>query len=149
MLIVAGRSQEVYRNPNNIGWGGYEQRTPSEYAGLENTNETMHPAIRYRHFCKNSGKLGAEDKVAFNPSSLNGWTWPSAQKDGRIGAGSQTTTTGPLIFSKTNAQKKNITMAESILGKYEKQLLALYDQDPTLRQRDGSVWTKVLGGTEG
>lgn len=109
----------------------------------------MHPIVRYRHFCKNHSQLGAEDKTAFDPSSLDGWTWPSAQKDGRIGIGEPITSPEPLNFSKVHAQKKTITIPESPMGKSEKHLLAIYDQDPVLQKRDGSVWTKVLGGEGG
>ena len=109
----------------------------------------MHPAVRYRHFCKNQGQLGAEDKTAYNPTSLNDWTWPLAQKDGRIGAGQATTSSGPLKYTKVSADKKNLQIPESPMGKYEKQLLALYDQDATLKARDGSIWEKVLGGKNG
>ncbi|KAL8783074.1 MAG: hypothetical protein Q9213_004886 [Squamulea squamosa] len=138
-----GRSKEISRFLN-VGWGGRVQRTPGEYKGLKNTNETMHPAVRYRHFCKNQGQLGADDSTAFNPSALNGWTWPSAQKDGKIGEGPLTTTSGPLKYTKGNLQ-----IPESPMGKYEKQLLALFDEDPALVARDGSIWEKVLGGKNG
>ena len=104
----------------------------------------MHPAVRYRQFCKNQGHLGADDKTAFNPPSLKGWTWPLAQKDGRIGAGKQTTSIGPLKYT-----KKNLQIPESPMGKYEMQLLALYDRDPALQARDGSIWEKVLGSKDG
>lgn len=144
MTGFPGQSREVWAY-KNWRWGGYKQRTPGEYPGLRNTNETMHPVVRYRNFCTNQGKLGADDKDAYSPPSLKGWTWPSAQKDGKIGAGKQPTTTiGPLKYT-----KKNLQIPESPMGKFEKQLLALYDQDPTLRKRDGSVWQKVLGGTSG
>ncbi|KAL8766373.1 MAG: hypothetical protein Q9209_006843 [Squamulea sp. 1 TL-2023] len=138
-----GRSKEIYTF-QNIGWGGRVQRTPGEYKGLKNTNETMHPAVRYRRFSKHQGQLGAEDGTAFDPSALNGWTWPSAQKDGKIGAGQPTTISGPLKYTKGNLQ-----IPESPMGKYEKQLLALYDEDPALVARDGSIWEKVLGGRKG
>lgn len=120
------------------------QRTPGEYPDLKNTNETMHPAVRYRHFCNNQGYLGSEDKGAYNPASLDGWTWPSAQTNGKIGAGSKNTTVGPLKYT-----KKNLMIPESPMGKHEKQLLALYDQDPALQAREGSIWEKVLDGQNG
>ncbi|KAL8800475.1 MAG: hypothetical protein Q9182_005147 [Xanthomendoza sp. 2 TL-2023] len=138
-----GRSKEIYTF-QNIGWGGRVQRTPGEYEGLRNTNETMHPCIRYRHFCKHQGKLGADDETAFNPSALDGWTWPSAQKDGKVGEGAATTTSGPLKYTKGEFE-----IPESPMGKYEKLYLALYDEDPKLRARDGSIWEKVLGGRNG
>ena len=125
------------------------QRTPGEYPKLQNTNETMHPVVRYRHFCKNQGQLGADDKTAYSPTSLNGWNWPLAQKDGRIGAGERTTSVGPLKYTKVGANKNNLQIPESPMGKYELQLLALYDQDPALRKPEGSVWEKVLGGNHG
>ncbi|KAL8707608.1 MAG: hypothetical protein Q9220_007395 [cf. Caloplaca sp. 1 TL-2023] len=138
-----GRSGEIYTF-KNVGWGGRVQRTPGEYPGLKNTNETMHPVVRYRHFCKNKDHLGADDGSAFNPSSLNGWTWPSAQKDGKIGEGQPTTVSGPLKYTKGGLQ-----IPESPMGKYEKQLLAIYNEDPGLQARDGSIWEKVLGGKTG
>ncbi|KAL8687627.1 MAG: hypothetical protein Q9218_006256, partial [Villophora microphyllina] len=144
-----GRSREIYTF-NNIGWGGRVQRTPGEYPGLRNTNETMHPAIRYRHFCKNQGHLGAMDKTAFNPMSLDGWTWPLSQTNGRIGDPSKKeATVGPLKYTKVGANRQPLQLPESPMGKYEKQLLALYDQDPVLKARDGSIWEKVLGGQNG
>ena len=92
-------------------------------------------------FCAHQGKLGTDDSRAYNPTSLDGWTWPSAQKDGRIGAGQQTTSVGPLKYTKAGTQ-----LPESPMGKYELRLLALYDQDPILQARDGSVWKQALGG---
>ena len=125
------------------------QRTPGEYPNLQNTNETMHPVIRYRHFCRNQGQLGADDKTAYNPRSLDSWTWPLAQNNGRIGAGQRTTSIGPLKYTKVGANNDNLQIPESPMGKFELQLLALYDQDPALKKAEGSVWETVLGGVEG
>ena len=98
----------------------------------------MHAAVRYRHFCANQGHLSSDDKAAYNPGSLDGWTWPSTQDDGRIGAPGSAHTVGPLKYTKGNLQ-----IPESPMGKYEKQLLALYNADL------GSIWEKVLGGKNG
>ena len=157
---MTGRSRDIYPSRK---WGGKQLRTPMMYcqpkvfpAGympwsteyiaqgtvpLKNTNETFHPSLRYRHFCKNQGKLDAHDQGPYNPESMSAWTWPSAQKDGQIGS----TATGSTTYSRTIGQ--NITeVKESTMGYYEQLLLAIYDQDPTLRKRDGSIWKKVLGG---
>ncbi|KAL8726310.1 MAG: hypothetical protein Q9166_006788 [cf. Caloplaca sp. 2 TL-2023] len=133
-----GRSKEISTLFQNLGWGGIEPRTPGQYTGLKNTNETMHPAVRYRHFCQNMKHLGADDRTPYKPSALKGWTWPSAQKDGKIGENPPTTTLGPLKYTKGNLQ-----IPESPMGKYEKQLLALFNEDL------GSIWEKVLGGRNG
>ena len=125
------------------------QRTPGEYPRLHNTNETMHPAVRYRHCCKNQGQLGADDKTAYDPPSLKGWTYPPNQTDGRIGKGRTTTSHGPLKYTKPGAQNQTVQIPESPMGKYEMQLLALYDQDRKLQARDGSIWEKVLGSQDG
>ncbi|KAI4220853.1 MAG: hypothetical protein L6R36_007317, partial [Xanthoria steineri] len=143
-----GRSHEVWRYLN-FGWGGYVQRTPGEYPRLHNTNETMHPAVRYRHCCKNQRHLGADDKTAYDPSSLKGWTYPPKQTDGRIGEGRTTTSHGPLKYTKPGARNQTVQIPESPMGKYEMQLLALYDRDSKLQARDGSIWEKVLGSQDG
>ena len=110
---------------------------------LQHTNETVHPVVRYRRFCKNQKRLGTDDEVPFDPVSLKDWNAPSAQKDGRVGKGSPVTSKGPLAWKNT---RDNVSMEESSMGKYEKILLAIYDQDPELQNRDGSIWKKVLGG---
>ncbi|KAI9793031.1 MAG: hypothetical protein M1833_000852 [Piccolia ochrophora] len=65
------------------------QRSPMQYdrvdpdttnwidEALEETNETIHPSVRYRLYGKNEGKkLGAYDKADFNPGGLFGWSPP-------------------------------------------------------------------------
>ncbi|KAL9610827.1 MAG: hypothetical protein Q9167_004496 [Letrouitia subvulpina] len=116
---------------------------------LRNTNETFHPVVRYRHFSDNSaklGKLGADDQGPYNPKAMNDWKWPSAQKDGRIGAASAGKSDPKSFEYSRRIQNKTVTVQESPMGWYEMLVLAMYDQDPALRRRDGSIWTKVLGG---
>ena len=149
LKAFTGRSKEVWQFPANLLYGRTVQRTPGEYPKLQNTNETMHPVVRYRHFCKNQGQLGAEDKTAYNPKSLNSWTWPLAQKDGRIGAGQRTASVGPLKYTKVDGNRNSLQIPESPMGKFELQLLALYDQDPALQKSKESVWDKVMGGIDG
>ena len=72
---------------------------------------------------------------------MTGFTWPQAQVDGRIGAGSPTTSLEPLSWTKATS-----VVRESQMGKWERVYLAFYDQDKELRDRDGSIWTKVLEG---
>ena len=157
LIWVQGRSKEISGNTYFAIplYGGNVPRRPKEYTKLENgkesqtplnqSNETIHPAVRYRRFCKNQKKLGTDDAQPFDPVSLKGWIPPSAQKDGRVGEGCPVTTKGTLAWTKT-IDNETKTMEESPMGKYEKMLLALYDQDAELRKRDGSIWTKVLGG---
>lgn len=105
---------------------------------LQNTNETIHPAVRYRRFCKYNRTLGTNDTGAYDPEALKGWTPPNAQPDGRIGA-------APVASQpKLKWTKGNLTLPESTLGKWERFLLALYDQDADLVDRE-SVWKAVLG----
>ncbi|KAL8831519.1 MAG: hypothetical protein Q9191_000828 [Dirinaria sp. TL-2023a] len=118
---------------------------------LQNTNETFHPVVRYRHFSKNQDKLGAHDAGPYDPKNLTAdWTWPAAQSDGRIGApadkGVAAGADGVMKWQRKGYKGETITVTESPMGKFEKWLLALYDQDPVLQTRDGSVWKKVLGG---
>ncbi|KAL8809646.1 MAG: hypothetical protein Q9200_003231 [Gallowayella weberi] len=68
----------------------------------------------------------------------------NTKKDGKIGEGAATTTSGPLKYT-----KGELAIPESPMGKYEKQYLGFYDEDPKLRARDGSIWEKVLGGKNG
>lgn len=113
---------------------------------LRNTNETFHPVVRYRYFSENNAKLGADDKGPYSPKAMKDWKWPSAQKDGRIGA----VTAGKNDPNSSEYSKRidnnTVTVQESPMGWYEQLVLAMYDQDPEFRSRDGSVWTKVLGG---
>ena len=105
---------------------------------LLNTNETFHPVIRYRHFCRNHERLGATDKLDFAPKNMTDWTWPLACKDGRIGAGEPIASDEPMVFSRLKDGTK-IELQESPMGKYEKWYLAMYDQDPGFHKRDGNV----------
>ena len=116
---------------------------------LVNTNETIHPAVRYRHYCANEGTLGTNDGGAYEPEVLAAWKAPSIQADGRIGAPSKSPESGaaPLAWQKPPAdpaKDKTLFMEESELGIYDKLFLYLYDQDEGLKDRP-SVWKQVLG----
>ena len=78
---------------------------------LENTNETFHACLRYRRYCSNSTRLGAEDNRPFNPSNMktSGWTYPVQQIDGRIGAGVQVVKDETLFnYFRTRKDKKTL-----------------------------------------
>ena len=102
---------------------------------LTNTNETIHPSVRYRHFCQKGENLGVDDKGPYTPKALDGWEWPSKDSEGVQvyikKAGNKTETDGDVI-------------PESTLGYYEQILLALYDDG---KETDGvkSVWDQVVG----
>lgn len=113
---------------------------------LSNTNETFHPVVRYRRFSGNRETLGADDKEPYNPIAMKDWKWPSAQKDGRIGADTAGKS-DPKFFEYSKIIKGGaVTVQESPMGWYEQLVLAIYDQDPELRRNHDSIWTKVLGG---
>lgn len=116
---------------------------------LENTNETFHPSLRYRHYCKNQDKLGAEDQGPYEIKSMDGWTWPAKQPDGRIGSEGSSASAGNFAYSRSRG-KKIVRAKESSMGYYEKLLLAMYDQDSALQKQYGdvSIWDKVLGRNE-
>ena len=115
---------------------------------LENTNETFHPSLRYRHYCNHQEKLGANDQGPYKTKSIDGWTWPAKQPNGRIGSNEPSTSAGVFKFSRSKGKgkKETVTVRESSLGDYEKLLLAIYDQDPALRHKyDESIWKEVIG----
>ena len=113
---------------------------------LEKTNETFHPLLRYRHYCSNEKTLGAQDHKSYETKSLDGWTWPTEQLDGRIGSKRSSASTSSFTYTK-NKGKETVKVQESRMGYYEQLLLAIYDQDPALREAyEGSIWKKVLGG---
>ena len=140
------RTPGMYKKPVwTTNWRGNSVLTGGAY--LENTNETVHPCARYRHFCMNPRGTGPEDKGTYDPKALDGWTWPSRQKDGRIGGEQAGSPSSPSSMEYgRNRDGKSVTMRESVLGRYEKILLALYDQDHDSKGRE-SVWKQVLGGT--
>lgn len=146
--------------------GGTMERTPGKYCApkwtsdtawkngdyLKNTNETIHPAVRYRHFCKKSDHLGYCDKEKYDPACLRqNWTYPKTPGDGRIGQGAPTPASGPLVYGfdrdpgKPNATK--IPFTETTMGKHDLLYLAFYDQDPDMKQPNGlGIWKQVVGG---
>ena len=164
LVLLISPQHSLYNANHILGASRDKQgkvtRTPHMYTKpesksnyLENTNETVHPAIRYRHYCKNHPQLGAEDsyeKLArtnpYDPSALAGWTWPSAQAepDDRIGA-APATSSKDLSYTRDIAGTK-VTMPESVMGKYEKIYLALYDQDVPRKSGEMGVWKAVMGG---
>ena len=139
------RTPMMYKSPvEKKGWLGKYMGPSNEY--LQNTNETVHPSARYRWFCARNSttdpKLGPKGVDTYSPRALKDWTPPKAQKDGRVGKG-----TAAVISSKTltwtkDRDGKGVTMNESVMGKYEKILLALYDRQYSTT---GSVWREVLG----
>ncbi|KAL8791840.1 MAG: hypothetical protein Q9195_005576 [Heterodermia aff. obscurata] len=118
---------------------------------LENTNETFHASVRYRHYCGRQG-TGVEGQGQYETKSMDGWTWPAGQLDGRIGRERSPTSTNSFEYSRSKG-KETVTVKESPMGHYEKLLLAIYDQDPALREQYGSkkkgysIWKEVLGDT--
>ena len=106
---------------------------------LKNTNEIIHPAVRYRQFCANGGTLGTNDTGAYNPEALSGWTPPKKQPDGRIGATPEISQS-PLVWT-----KDTLKLPESTMGTWERFLLALYNQNADLQSRKPTVWKDVLG----
>ena len=139
------RTPMMYKSPvEREGWLGKYMAPSNEY--LRNTNETVHPSARYRWFCaKNSttdSNLGTKGVGMYSPRALKGWTPPKAQKDGRVGEGSVAVISSePLTWTK-DRDGRRVTMKESVMGKYEKILLALYDRQHSDK---GSVWREVLG----
>ena len=142
----------MYKSPvETQGWFGFGSKymAPSDKY-LQNTNETVHPSARYRLFCsrnvtKNSTtdpNLGTNGSREYSPRALTGWTPPKAQKDGRVGKDSEPANSSePLTWTK-DRDGERVTMDESVMGKYEKILLALYDRQYST---NGSVWKAVLG----
>lgn len=138
--------------------GSYEapEAKPARY--LQNTNETFHPAIRYRLFCSKAASLGYDDCGAYDPSQLKIWSKPQAQPDGRIGNQPATGTPGPSTYefmrdgisdggwlSKTPPGQK-VPFTESKMGNLELVYLAFYDQDKDMQDESGSIWKRVIGG---
>lgn len=129
---------------------------PARY--LQNTNETFHPAIRYRLFCSKAASLGYDDCEGYDPALLQTWTKPQAQPDGRIGKEPAASTPGPSTYefmrdgisdggrlSKTPPGQK-VRFTESKMGNLELVYLAFYDQDQDLQDGKGSIWKRVIGG---
>ena len=126
-------------------WGDYVE----EGAFLRNTNETFHPVVRYRQFCKRQGKLSYRDNGSYDPGSMKEWAWPRTQTDGRVGDASAIRSRDSLEWSRQRKEDDKmieLKYKESPMGEYEKMYLAFYDQDKELRDRDGSIWKQVLGG---
>ena len=141
-----------YRGPV---WASTSSNDSVEFTGpfLKNTNETFHPAIRYRRFCSRHDTLGYNELVGFNPGELQkdkGWEYPPAQTDGRIGNGTLVASTGPLAYKFTRTEKGKSEVLppylETTMGKHELLYLAFYDQDEKSQTGDPSVWKQVLGG---
>ena len=169
--LLQGRSRNCYydvpthlaRQAKHGGWidrkaGSYKapEATPERY--LQNTNETFHPAIRYRLFCSKAASLGYDDCEAYDPGLLKSWTKPQAQPDGRIGQQPAAGTPGPSTYefmrdgisdggwlSKTPPGQK-VPFTESKMGNLELVYLAFYDQDKDMQNKDGSIWKRVIGG---
>ena len=103
---------------------------------LKNTNETIHPSVRYRHFCKNCERLGIEDQGCYDPKALADWNWPRVLKDAKAS------------FAEMKYSKKSdnaVTIRESPMGRHEQILLALHDQTYPANNGQG-VWERVVGG---
>ncbi len=125
---------------------------------LQNTNETFHPIIRYRLFCNKAASLGYEDCEPYAPELLKQWTKPQAQSDGRIGQQPAVGTPGPSTYEFTRAGIRNggwtsktppgqkVPFTESKMGNLELVYLAFYDQDKDMKDKDGSIWKRVVGG---
>ena len=154
----AGRCEEVDMTYLRGWFTGPITRTPMMYqkfkkdkdwlgnlvpdGRLKNTNETVHPSVRYRRFCQNPGGLGPKDSGQYNPDALRGWAWPTISDKGR--AGGYRILEGKEVVVR---EKEEMIMPESIMGKYEKILLAIYDQDLKIEGRNDSIWEQVMGGT--
>ncbi len=151
------------RTAKHGGWldrkaGSYKAPGAKPERYLENTNETFHPAIRYRLFCSKAASLGYNDCEAYAPGLLKEWIKPRTQPDGRIGQQPAAGTSGPSTYefmrdgisdggwtSKTPPAEK-VPFTESKMGNLELVYLAFYDQDKDLKDKDGSIWKRVMGG---
>ena len=107
---------------------------------LENTNETFHPSLRYRHYCKNAKNLGAQDQGVYDTTSMAGWTWPDKKPKGRIECSESSPKANNPAYSRRGG-KETVTVQESCMGFHEQVLLAIYNKDV-----GGNIWHKVLGG---
>ena len=144
-------------------------------AWLRNTNETIHPAVRYRRWCQNQPHLGYQDKEAYDPVwfSQKKFAYPRKQTDGRLGQPDVTTGPDPLVYTFTRYGvgytkgrtlaslgkevdmldqpefRQEFTFSESTMGKWELIYLAFYavDQDYSSQNNArGNIWSLVLGG---
>ena len=134
MKGTAVRAPKAYGPPLITNWWLQTLPDPTAKAEdlLRNTNETVHPCVRYRKLYDTNKRFGVEDYGAYNPEALAGWNWPKV-KDTK-------TSFGKLTYSKKSDTTK--TMDESVLGSHEKILLALYDHDDPSK----NVWERVIGG---
>ena len=118
---------------------------------LRHTNETFHPAIRYRWDCANKGTLGGLDSRPWDPVQVREMTTkPHKQIDGRAGVGQPTNTVGPLTWEYDKAATKygkagHCSFTESAMGKWEQVYLAYYDQDQWFQSRDPGICKKIMG----
>lgn len=80
---------------NPLGYEGDYTMDSDQY--LEATNETLYPAIRYRHTCKNHGALGQLDTGDPDPSSISAWTFPS-RIEGRVSTSQAIDNSKPLTY---------------------------------------------------
>ena len=174
-LTPQGRSCNAWYEPLDVGplyplrkakHGGWLDRKAGSYKApetapgryLQNTNETFHPAIRYRLSCSKAASLGYDDCEAYDPGLLKPWTKPQAQPDGRIGKQPLASTPGASTWdfmregisdggrrSKTPPGQK-VSFTESKMGNLELLYLAFYDQDKDMQDKDGSIWKRVIGG---
>lgn len=133
--------------------GSYKapEANPARY--LQNTNETFHPAIRYRLFCSKAASLGYDDCQGYDPGLLKTWSKPQAQPDGRIGMKPAAGTPGPSTYefmregiSDGTPPRQKVPFTESKMGNLELIYLAFYDQDKDMQDKSGSIWKRVIGG---
>lgn len=139
-----------YRQPK---WTSYHDRDECEWTGpfLNNTNETIHPIVRYRHFCKRNARLGNNDKVPYDPTTLGkDILYPRAQEDGRIGRDPQdpqAPSEDPLSYTftrkETGKSDVKVHFTESVMGKWERLYLAFYHE----HDKSANIWGQVVGGT--
>ena len=121
---------------------------------LENTNETFHSSLRYRHYCSNQDKLGPDDQGPYETKSMDGWTWPAKQAKGQTGSEESSASASEFAFSRSRG-KETVRVKESSMGYYERLLLAIYDQDQASKDKqdqalqdpwhDYRIWKKVIG----
>ena len=171
--LLQGRTHNEWYNPPDLppfyglrttkhgGWldraaGSYKAPRAKPERYLINTNETFHPALRYRLFSSKAKSLGYDDCEAFDPSQVKTWTKPQAQPDGRVGQQPAASTPGPSTYvvmrdgisdgSWTKPPGQKVPFTESKMGNLELVYLAFYDQDKDMQDKDGSIWKRVIGG---
>ena len=135
---AAIRAPKMYRQEMKPTDWRFQTVPKTSSALLTHTNETIHPSVRYRHFCQSpevQDKLGVDDRGPYDPKALDAWDWP--HKDSK----------GPQQYKKKSRNKAETVddkIQESTLGYWEQILLALYDEGEEIKDVN-SIWDQVVG----